>query len=434
MQTLYDLVFIFFSFLYFPYFILNRKYHREFIQRLGIFSRNSFDKIRRHKIIWIHAVSVGEVNSALPLWKLLRQNFPQYRIVFSTITKTGNNLAKKFAQPDEFVVYFPLDFSFIVRRVVKLIHPHLVIILETELWPNFIAQCNKIDIPVILGNARLSDSSFIRYKLGSPFLSPVLDKINLILAQTEKDADRLISLGASKNKVWVSGNMKFDNIDCSDKRIDYSDRLRLLLELSNQDKLLVAGSTHPGEEEILLAIYKELLMQFPNLRLLIAPRHIERIPQIEKLVSSYGLSPFRISRLFNPASSIQHPVSGVFLLDTIGQLRDFYAIADIVFVGGSLVKRGGHNIIEPAMFSKPVISGNYFFNFSDIFKVFRDSQAVITCQNKEGLKSAISELLNNPVQAKILGERAREVILKQQGATQKNLEWVSKYLDRNPTF
>lgn len=381
----------------------------------------------------MHAVSVGEVNAALPLWKAIRERFPQCRVVFSTITKTGNNLAQKFARSDELVVYFPLDFSLVVRKVIKVIQPHLVIILETELWPNFIARCKKSVVPVILVNARISDSSYKRYKLARPFLKPVLGKIDLILAQSEKGAARLISLGVQEEKVKVTGNMKFDNIDYSDKNVDYSDRLRLLLGLGKQDKLLVAGSTHRGEEEIILAVYKELLAQFSNLRLLIAPRHPERTPEIEKIIVQSNFIPARITSLEHQAPGTRHQAP-VFILDTIGQLRDFYAIADIVFVGGSLIKRGGHNIIEPAIFSKPVISGKYFFNFSDIFRLFIDNQAIIISQDGGGLKRMIRDLLNNPEKADRLGERAKEVVLRQRGASRKNLECIYEYLDKNSFF
>jgi 3-deoxy-D-manno-octulosonic-acid transferase len=425
MRVFYDLIFTLFSFLYFPYFVLKRKYHKEFIQRFGILPKGIFEKIKGHKVIWIHAVSVGEVNAALPLCKLLRQNFPQSKIVFSTITQTGNKLARKFVRPNEIAIYFPFDFSSIVNKVIELINPRLVIILETEIWPNFISQCKKNGIPIFLVNARISDNSFVRYKLAEVFLKPVLNKINLILTQTDKDARRIISLGADENKVKVTGNMKFDNTDYTDSKKDYAD-LRLKLGMGTKEKLLVAGSTHPGEEKIILSVYKELLPQTPDLRLLIAPRHIERVPELELLVNKKGFSFLKISYL-NQAPSTKHQAP-VFILDTIGQLKNFYAVADIVFVGGSLIKKGGHNIIEPAIFSKPIISGKHYFNSPDIFRVFIDNQAILICQGKGELKQGIIDLLENPEKARKLGIRGREVVLKQQGATQENLEFIRNYL------
>ncbi|MCX5657542.1 MAG: 3-deoxy-D-manno-octulosonic acid transferase [Candidatus Omnitrophica bacterium] len=427
MFVLFDLTFILFSVLYLPYFILKRKYNKDFVQRLGIFRDNLFQKIKNRKVIWIHAVSVGEVNAALPLWKALREKFPQYKIVFSTVTKTGNRLAAKLSQSDELVIYSPLDLSLVVRNVIKLINPKLLIILETELWPNFILQCKKEGIPVVLVNARISDASYGRYKLAKPLLSPILRKVDLTLAQTGDDARRMISLGMSRDKVKVTGNMKFDNIDCSDKSTDYNDKLRLLLGLSKQNKLLVAGSTHRGEEEIILGAYRELLKEFPGLKLLIAPRHPERTPEIERIITQNNFTPLRVSCLEYQSSVISYQLP-IFILDTIGQLRDFYAISSIVFMGGSLVKRGGHNIIEPAIFSKPIISGRYFFNFADIFRLLLKGGAILICQNKEDFKQKVKNLLSNQAEARDLGSRAQQVVTRSRGAVSNNLEFIKSFL------
>ncbi len=427
MFILFDLTFILFSILYLPHFILKRKYNKDFVQRLGIFGDGFFEKIKNRKVIWIHAVSAGEVNAALSLWKALREEFPQHKIVFSTVTKTGNRLAVKFAQPGETVFYYPLDLSFIARSVIKRINPELLIILETELWPNFILQCKKQNIPTVLVNARISDASYGRYKFAKPLLGSVLRKIDLTLAQTDEDARRLISLGMLSDKVKVTGNMKFDNVDYGDIKNDYSDKIRLSLGLTEKDKLLVAGSTHRGEEEIILSAYKELLVEYPNLKLFIAPRHPERTPEIEKLIIQNNFTTLRVSYLErqSPVTSHQSPV---FILDTIGQLRDFYSASDIVFVGGSLVKRGGHNIIEPAIFSKPIISGRYFFNFADVFKLFLKDEAVLICRNKDDLKQRIRSFLSNQGAACDLGSRAQQVVVRNRGATSKNMELIKNFL------
>lgn len=430
MYIFYDIVFLFLSLLYLPYLIYRRKYHRDFIQRLGFFPKNFFEKIKDKKVIWMHAVSVGEVNASISLWKSLRRDYPLYRIVFSTTTQTGNNLAKKFSSGEEVVIYFPLDFSFVIRKFLRIIKPSLVIILETEIWPNFVLQCFKQRIPVILVNARISDKSYWRYRLVRLFLRTILKRIDLILAQSEKESERFVNLGGNKEKVLVTGNMKFDNVDYAEiKTMDYSDKLKRLLHMGENEKLLVAGSTHRGEEGMILSAYKELFRQFPNLRLLIAPRHPERTPEIEKLVSKNNFIPLRIS-LLNYQLPITNHQLPVFILDTIGQLRDFYALADIVFVGGSLVKKGGHNIIEPAIFSKPIISGKYFFNFSDMFRIFLENKAILVCKKRIDFKKYLWFLLKNPEERKKIGINAKEVILKQRGASEINLRLISKYLER----
>ncbi|MCM8784351.1 MAG: 3-deoxy-D-manno-octulosonic acid transferase [Candidatus Omnitrophica bacterium] len=428
MYIFYDIVFAFLSFFYLTYLIYKRKYHRDFLQRLGIFPKNFFQKIKGKKVVWIHAVSVGEVNASRFLWKLLRESYADYKIVFSTVTKTGNVLARKFALPDEIVIYAPLDFSFIVRKTFRAIKPSLLVVLETELWPNFIFQSYMLKIPMVLVNARISDKAFRRYRLVKFLLKPILRRISLVLAQSQKDKKRFIDLGVNQEKVSVTGNMKFDDTDYADSKKDYTD-LRRKLGIGTKEKLLVAGSTHKGEEKIILAVYKELLLDYPDLRLVLAPRHPERSTEIEKLVIKKRFSSIRLSSL-----NYQLPVTNyqltVFILDTVGQLRNYYMIADIVFVGGSLTKKGGHNIIEPAVFSKAVISGKYFFNFLDIFKVFQEKNAVLVCENKKEFKDCIINLLDAPAERERIGLLAKEVVLKARGATARNLEALSKYLDR----
>ena len=423
MQIFYDLIFFLFLWIYLPYFFIKRKYHREFIQRMGFFPKDYFGDISHKKTIWIHAVSVGEVNAGIPLWKALREKYLAYKIVFSTVTKTGNHLAKRFASPNETVFYFPLDLSFVVKRVLNLIKPSLLIILETELWPNFILQCYKLKIPVILVNARISDRAYQRYILVKFFLKPIFKRVSLVLAQSNKDRERFINLGMEEKKVFVTGNMKFD-VEYKDRGVNL-DNLRGLLK--EKDKLLVAGSIHRGEEKVIVFVYKELFRLFPHWKLLIAPRYLERVGEIERLIKRIGFSPVRISSLiYQSPTDYQNPI---FILDTIGQLRDFYALADIVFVGGSLIKKGGHNIIEPALFSKPIISGRYFFNFSDIFKKFLENNALIICKNKEELKRAIEKLIKNPEEREKMGMRAKEVMEREKGVVEKNLKHIISFLN-----
>lgn len=425
MSIIYDLIFFAVVIIYLPVYLFKKKFHRGFCLRLGILPKN----LALDRPIWIHAVSVGEVMAVRRLVEELRKIFPNKRLVISTVTSTGNKIARRIAAEGDFITYLPLDFSFIVRNVMDRINPSVFIIAETELWPNLISYLYQKKISVIVVNGRISDSSFRGYLAIRFLIKPILNKITMFCVQSNRDAQRLISLGVSKDKVNISGNMKFDNADYADRKIaDYADKYKILLGLSKDDKLWVAGSTHPGEEEIILGVYKELSEKIPDLRLLIAPRHPERTAQIEKLIIQYNFKPVRISQLDLTAQT-QDPAA-IFILDTVGQLINYYAIADIVFVGGSLVKKGGHNILEPASLDKPVIFGAHMFNFPDIAELFLINNAAISVRNREELKIKIIYLLQNPSRITELTLRAKELILTNQGATRRNLEFIKEEVNK----
>ena len=416
---IYNLIILVFALIYLPIYLCKRKFHPDFKMRLGILPPG----LELHSPIWIHAVSVGEVMAVRNLIKDLRIAYPEKRFFITTVTPTGNRIAKGIASETDFVSYLPLDFSFVVRRVVDKIKPELFIILETEIWPNLLAYLYRKNIPVILVNARISDRSFRGYLSIKFLLRPLLNKIDLFCVQTQGDAQRLMRLGVVKNRIEITGNMKFDIADDTNLKPDAAD-FRLKLGLQAQERLLVCGSTHPGEEEIILDVYKKLLAEFPGLKLLIAPRHPERATQIEQMVSGLGFQPVLVSQL--PLKS--RNVRAVFILDTIGQLVYFYRLADIVFVGGSLIKKGGHNILEPASLGKPIICGPHMFNFRDIAGLFWENKAAVFIRNKEELEINIRDLLNNPYRMDELGQRARALLSQNQGATARNLGYISNYI------
>lgn len=423
MFIIYDFIFFIFSLIYLPIYLLEGKFHRGFSARLG---KGILD-LELNQPIWIHAVSVGEAKSIKQLVEGLKKDFAQKKLVISTVTATGNKIIKGYAQKEDYVTYLPLDFSFIVNKVINKIDPSLFILAETELWPNLIRALYRKRIPVVIVNARISDRSFQGYRVFKFLIKPILEKINLFCCQTELDARRLIALGAPKDKVKVTGNMKFDNLDYRDSgRENIETRKRLCLDC--RDKFWVAGSTHSGEEEIILDAYKELLVKFPGLRLLIAPRHPERAKDIAKIINKYGFEYIFISSLSEVTSlrrqAPQKSEVTVFILDTIGELVWFYAAADIVFVGGSLVKKGGHNILEPAVLAKPILSGPHMFNFRDIKDIFLEKNALILVHDKDELREKIKYLLASPEAISGLVLRAKEIILFNQGATKRNLEAI----------
>jgi len=371
--------------------------------------------------IWIHAVSVGEAIAMRGLIEELRLLYPLKNFVISTVTPTGNKIARTIAKDSDFVTYLPFDLSFITENVIKSINPCVFIIAETEIWPNLINTLYKMQIPVAILNARISDASFKGYALIKHLIRPVLNKVSLFCAQSKDDSARLNLLGASLDKIEVTGNMKFDQVPML---LQDPKSLRSKLSLLKGEALLVAGSTHPKEEEILLQAYRNLLRSHPFLNLLIAPRHPERAAQVSDLIKSFGFNSERVS-LLNSGNLYKNTV---FILDTVGELISFYAAADIVFVGGSLVKKGGHNILEPAYLNKPIIFGPHMFNFRDIAFEFLKHNAAIQIFSQEDLISGISDILGNNLKAKELVIHAREVISDNQGATKRNIALLRKLI------
>lgn len=418
MFIIYDLIFFIFALAYLPAYLFRGKFHKGFFARLGFVSRIPHPE----RPIWIHAVSVGEVVAVRSLIDGLRNAYPQKKFVISTVTPTGNRIARDIARGSDFVTYLPLDLSFIVKRVIGRINPSLFIIAETEIWPNLISSLSKKDIPVVIVNGRISDASFRGYSLIKFLLRPLLNKISLFCVQGIRDAERFRSLGAAENKIKVTGNMKFDNTGLP--HIRGAEDLRSKLGLREGDRLLVAGSTHFDEEGAILDIYKDLLSDFSDLKLLIAPRHPQRSKDIAGAVSGFGFRAVFISGLTQSCPTcIPSPV---FILDIIGQLIYFYDIAQIVFVGGSLVKKGGHNILEPASLGKPILFGPHMFNFRDIAELFIKNKAAIMVDDKEQLRIKIKEVLKDDSYASRLSRNARDLIRKNSGSAARNLEFIKK--------
>ncbi|MEA3328139.1 MAG: 3-deoxy-D-manno-octulosonic acid transferase [Candidatus Omnitrophota bacterium] len=428
MSIIYDLIYLVLAIFYLPYFfyrlLRDRRYAGGFLMRFGRLPKKKQELLSGRKVIWLHAVSVGEIISAQALIRALRNEFPGYSLVVSTVTSTGNQVARKMASPQDVVIYLPFDLSWIVKAVVDKINPVLFLILETEIWPNLINCLFKKEVPVALVNGRISASSFKGYQKARFLLRGILSKISLFCMQTKLGAERIISLGAPAERVKVSGNMKFDQPGLGQFSIEKIEQLRALLDLQNGSELFVAGSTHNGEEKALLDVYRNLNRRFPGLKLLIAPRHPERTSQIERLVSKYGFKPIRISQLLTHNAQRTTHNSPVFILDTIGQLRMLYALATVVFVGGSLLRRGGQNLIEPAVLGKPVISGPHFFNFQDVGDMLISKNGAIVVKDKPELEKAVVELLDEPSKRLLLGQRAKEVVEANLGATDRCIELI----------
>lgn len=394
------------------------KYRRGFSERMGRVPA----RIRGatgQRVIWIHAVSVGEVLAVNGLVGLLRKKLPDYRVVVSTTTDTGQDLARK-RFGDENVFYFPMDFAFAIRPYFRALRPELVVLAETEFWPNFLRISHGSGARVVVVNGRISDRSWPRYRRFQWALGRVLANIDVFLTQTDEDQKRLESIGADTSRVRVTGNLKFDLNPPSSPPI--VETLRKSLASEGAGPVLVCGSTVEDEEPPLLRAFENLRVSHPRAVMILAPRHPERFETVASLLQEMGISSHRRSRWQ------REPLAGgVLLVDTIGELAAIYALADVAFVGGSLVPRGGHNIIEPAQHGVAIVTGNHTENFRDIVALFQSRDAVRIVGLAE-LPLVLIQLLENTVERMALGRRAKETILSQMGATSRTLEALQALL------
>lgn len=420
MTIIYDIIFFIFALLYFPYLILNRKWHSGFWMRFGIFSQELSDLLSEdeRQCIWVHAVSVGEVLTVLELVKKIKINFEDHKIIFSTVTKTGNDLAKEKLGKNVEVIYAPLDFSFIVRKYISQIKPKLYIAAETELWPNLYQALDNAGISIVQVNGRISDKALKGYKRMQFLTKKVLSCVRVFCMQSEMDCSRMISLGAKKEKVHMVGNLKFDGFD--EKQEDIS----CLCGYQKEDQLFVAGSTHPKEEELIVEVYKKLLKEFGDLRLVIVPRHIERSNEVLNVIESGGLD----AVLFSDNADMGKDRDKVLVVDRIGYLRKFYSFSKIVFIGKTFTVGGGQNMIEPASYGKPTIIGPRTENFKDAVRFLLSEKALIQVKDKDELLTVMQELLRDDQKLYEIGLRAQRAVKKSQGATDRTFKFIKEIL------
>jgi 3-deoxy-D-manno-octulosonic-acid transferase len=392
------------------------KYHAGLGSRLGRVPRRLASQPVR-PVIWIHAVSVGEVLAVSGLVSELRQRYPKHRAVISTTTDTGQRLAGKHFG-EENVFYFPMDFGFAIRPYLRWLHPVLIVIAETEFWPNFLRLADASGARIAVVNARISDRSFPRYRRWRFLLTGVLQAVDLFLAQTGEDASRLRAIGAPTGRVRVSGNLKFDVPPPS--MLPVVESLRAALR--DAGPVIVGGSTVEGEEPLLLRAFESILAAHPQAVMVLAPRHPERFAEVTRLLESLGIRFWRRSLWNGDELS-----GGVLLADSIGELAALYSLADIAFVGGSLVPRGGHNIIEPAQHGVAIVVGEHTENFRDIVGLFQSRDAVRIVSPAD-LHQVFMDLISNPTARAELGRRGAEVLRSQTGATQRTADALDELL------
>ena len=391
---------------------LRKRWLRE---KLGLF--NSSLITHHSSLIWVHAVSVGEVMAASPLLKEIRERYPSKEIILSTITDTGQKVAREKAPGATKIIYLPFDIPLILNSVVKKARPEILIIIETELWPNMFRVFRENGIPVVLFNGRISERSFRGYKKISFFMRKVLSHVNLFGMQSEEYADRIRGLGVESTRIKTLGNFKFDSKPSS--RIpEWATKIN--------GPVITAGSTHEGEEELTASLYIELKKDFPDLNLIIAPRHPERFKSVEEMLSSKRVPFMKRSAFGNQISQSPMIKGQVILLDTVGELSSVYGITDIAIIGKSFRGRGGQNPLEPASWGRPVVCGPHMENFP-IIRDFYNAGAALEADEKE-LYSQLKELLVSPDRAKEIGLRAQQLYRKNSGAVERAMEIIADYV------
>jgi len=397
------------------------KYRRGFAERLGRVPGRLVLPQENEAVIWVHAVSVGEVLAIAGLVEELQRRLPQHRILISTTTDTGQALARqRFGERNVF--YFPMDFAFVIRPYLRSLKPRAVVIAETEFWPNFLRLAHDSGARVAVVNARISDRSWPSYRRFRWLLQKVLSNVDLFLAQTTEDVSRLEDIGANAERVRVAGNLKFDIAPPARPAI--AETLRASIAGEGAGPVLVCGSTVDGEEPLLLKAFENVLVQHPQAVMILAPRHPERFSAVEALLGQMSIRFWRRSEWSGEALT-----GGVLLLDTIGELAALYALADVAFVGGSLVPRGGHNIIEAAQYGVATVVGNHTENFREIVSLFQKRDAVRIVGPAE-LPLMLMELLADDAERKELGQRAVETLRSQSGATVRTAEALQELLAR----
>jgi len=412
-----------------PAFLFRReKYASGFSERLGNYPEFTHDG---RKVIWLHCVSVGETNAARPLVDKLLIEFPDHRIVISTTTKTGQDLANKiFSDKADAIIYFPFEWKFSVRKALANYKPSLVLLMETEIWPRFIREAKLSGAEIVIVNGRLSERSFRRYSKIRSFISRILADVDLALMQGESDAKRIRELGLAEAKVVIAGNLKFEMPTASNED-GLTEQFRQRFGITSEKPLIVAASTHHPEERWVIESLEEELGG--SCRLMIAPRHPERFDEVVKLLKSFSYSFVRRS---SPLSNLDK-AADIVLLDSIGELTAAYPLAEIVFVGGSLISHGGQSVIEPAVHGKAIVTGPYTMNFEAVVREFIDNDTIIQMQvirQEHGISKRLNEifveLLTDKARREQLGRNAAIVAnSSSRGATERTIEKLKSMID-----
>lgn len=397
-------------------------YGQHFEQRIGHFGTRTKERLREHRRIWVHAVSVGEIYVALRFIKAYRARHPEVCFALSTTTSTAHKIGREAIDERDVLFYFPVDLPVIINKVLRIINPQRIILVEGEFWPNLIRMADKRGIPISLVNGRMSENSYRGYKKLKSLTRDVLRRINPICVQGELDADRMRGIGAPAEQIKVMGTVKFDVAERDPKGEQTAAGVMQKIGVPENAVVLLGGSTWPGEEDELCSIYKKLRADFPDLFLVLVPRHVERAAEVIECLNRHGLQFVRRSEADAMNTAGEPP--DVLFVDTTGELRNFYSTAQMIFVGKSLCENGGQNPIEPAMYGKAVVVGPNMENFPAVMPVFLKQQAIVQVADAAGLEETLRELLGHPQRRAELGARAGLCVDENRGSIERTVELI----------
>ncbi|MBU1693179.1 MAG: 3-deoxy-D-manno-octulosonic acid transferase [Verrucomicrobia bacterium] len=413
-----------------PHFLLRMKrrggYARHFWERVAKYKPAVAARLKEPGHIWIQAVSVGEIYLALGFMDQMRRRRPGTRFVLSTTTSTAHAIAEPKLSADDVLIYFPADFPFITRRALDRIKPRALILIENELWPNLVRLTRQRDIPVVLVNGRISEHSYRGYRMLRAFTRRLLPLVNLFCVQSAGDAQRLKDLGAPEERLCIVGSAKYDLNPPAPPAAELARAVLRAAGIPEDARVLLGGSTWPGEEAVLLDLYRELKPEMKDLVLVLVPRHVERSAELLAEIEQRGLKVLRRTALKPGSAPAARP--DVLLVDTTGELMRLYSCASVIFVGKSLTVGGGQNIIEPAWWGKPVLVGPHMKNFPVVVEDFREADAFIQVPDAAGLKDAVIRLLNDPARRVELAARAARLVREKSGAGERTLDRIAPVL------
>jgi 3-deoxy-D-manno-octulosonic-acid transferase len=429
MYILYNILLLIAALFAIPYYackmIVTGKYRKSLGPKFGFISPEIFEEMQGSPRIWIHAVSVGEVTAAAPVVASLRRHFPEACIILSTSTETGQEMARRVVTAATSFIYYPLDIPWVVRKVITRVKPDIFILTETELWPNFIKACKEKGVKIIMVNGRISPRSFKRYAITGFFWKGILNAISEMGVISEIDAERLNSLGMPSSKIHVMGNAKYDSL-AAKASPEIRKEMEVMLNLTKNDRVFIAGSTHDGEEKIVLNVYESILKTCTDFTLIIVPRHPERGQAVRALVREAGFDDIITMSEINGGR--HRAGERVIIIDVIGELFKAYSLATIVFCGGSIVPKGGQNILEPAAWGKVVFYGPFMEDFRDEKELLEKTGAGITIGSEEELLDGILKIISDPDTLVKRGEAGHKMVVANMGAAERYAEMIQSHL------
>ena len=427
MYILYNSILFVACFFFLPYFLLKMaftgKYRKSFIQKLGGRQRQILANLGHGPRVWIHAVSVGEVTAAAPIVASLKFIRPEVKIIFSTSTETGQEMARRLVNCADAFIYFPLDIPFVVRKIIKLAKPAVFVMVETELWPNFLKACKLYGIKTLMVNGRLSPRSYDKYKITRCFWRRVLADLSSVGMIAQVDAERIKIIGMAQVRIEVLGNAKYDALAAMAAPA-LQEEIACRVNVQAGERFFVAGSTHPGEDQIVVRVYQQLLKHHPDFKLIIVPRHVERTAAIIELLHLAGLSDVITLSEINKGK--RRGKQRVLVVDVIGELFKIYSLATIVYCGGSLVPKGGQNILEAAAWGKVIFFGPSMEDFSEEKVLLEDVGCGVSIKNEQELLQGILQALGNPEELEKRGVRGKAVVAANMGAAVRYAQMISK--------